>query len=146
MSLRRVTAERKRTLQLVLHRDHMAPIARIARVDVRAITEVEPLNMPERRCTTATLIAAAECRLELAAVRHPTHAKNQSALPLGHCVSLRDSSWMKPARCRLTVERQGHNRRIAVVTSIPHLPDSVATLVVGDEVTASAAPSADQPR
>jgi hypothetical protein len=52
--------QEKRSLQLVLRRDHMAPIARIARADLPPTPAVEPLKMPKGRPTVARLAALAD--------------------------------------------------------------------------------------
>jgi hypothetical protein len=52
--------KKKRTLQLVLRRDHMAPIARIARAELPPTPEVEPLKMPRGRPTAERLVALAD--------------------------------------------------------------------------------------
>jgi len=52
--------QEKRTLQLVLRRDHMAPIARIARAELPPTPAVEPLKMPKGRPTVARLAALAD--------------------------------------------------------------------------------------
>jgi hypothetical protein len=52
--------QEKRSLQLVLRRDHMAPIARIARADLPPTPAVEPLKMPKGRPTAARLAALAD--------------------------------------------------------------------------------------
>ena len=57
----------KRTLQLVLRRDHMAPIARIARADLPPTPAVEPLKMPKGRPTVERLAALAEGMAKAAA-------------------------------------------------------------------------------
>jgi len=48
-----------RALQLVLRRDHMAPIARIARADLPPTPAVEPLKMPKGKPTVERLAALA---------------------------------------------------------------------------------------
>jgi len=52
--------QEKRNLQLVLRRDHMAPIARIARAELPPTPAVEPLKMPKGRPTVARLAALAD--------------------------------------------------------------------------------------
>ena len=52
--------QEKRNLQLVLRRDHMAPIARIARAELPPTPAVEPLRMPKGRPTVARLAALAD--------------------------------------------------------------------------------------
>jgi hypothetical protein len=43
--------QEKRSFELVLRRDHMAPIARIARAELPPTPAVEPLKMPKGRPT-----------------------------------------------------------------------------------------------
>jgi hypothetical protein len=52
--------QEKRSLELVLRRDHMAPIARIARAELPPTPAVEPLKMPKGRPTVARLAALAD--------------------------------------------------------------------------------------
>jgi hypothetical protein len=52
--------QKKRILQRALLRDHMAPIARIARADLPPTPEVEPLKMPKGRPTAERLAALAD--------------------------------------------------------------------------------------
>jgi len=52
--------QQKRSLELVLRRDHMAPIARIARAELPPTPAVEPLKMPKGRPTVARLAALAD--------------------------------------------------------------------------------------
>ena len=59
-ALRSQGATRKqKSLRTALLRDHMAPIARIARVDLPQAPEIEPLRMPRGRPTATRLAAAA---------------------------------------------------------------------------------------
>jgi hypothetical protein len=52
--------QEKRSFELVLRRDHMAPIARIARAELPPTPAVEPLKMPKGRPTVARLAALAD--------------------------------------------------------------------------------------
>ena len=59
--------KKKRTLQIILRRDHMAPIARIARAELPPVPEVEPLKMPKGRPTAERLAALADGMAKAAA-------------------------------------------------------------------------------
>ena len=50
----------QQALRLVLMRDHMAPIARIARLNLPQTPAIEPLRMPRGRPSIPKLVAAAE--------------------------------------------------------------------------------------
>ena len=52
--------QQKRSLELILRRDHMAPIARIARAELPPTPAMEPLKMPKGRPTVARLAALAD--------------------------------------------------------------------------------------
>jgi hypothetical protein len=52
--------QEQRSLQVILRRDHMAPIARIARAELPPTPAVEPLKMPRGRPTVARLAALAD--------------------------------------------------------------------------------------
>jgi hypothetical protein len=51
--------QKQRTLRRALLRDHMAPIARIAKADLPVTPEIEPLRMPDGRPTAERLAALA---------------------------------------------------------------------------------------
>jgi hypothetical protein len=56
-----------RALRVVLLRDHMAPIARIARADLPPTPAIEPLKMPKGKPTTAKLAKLADGMAQAAA-------------------------------------------------------------------------------
>jgi hypothetical protein len=58
--------ERQRNLRLVLRRDHMAPISRIARADLPNTPEFRPLRMPRGKITPEKLAAAATGMAQIA--------------------------------------------------------------------------------
>jgi hypothetical protein len=62
-----VATQRHQTLRTVLLRDHMAPIARIARAKLPRTPEMAPLRVPSGRPTLARLVGAARGMAEAAA-------------------------------------------------------------------------------
>jgi hypothetical protein len=59
--------QRQRKLRVVLRRDHMAPIVRIARADLPNTPEFRPLRMPRGKITPEKLAAAASGMAQVAA-------------------------------------------------------------------------------
>jgi hypothetical protein len=53
------STRQQRALRTVLQRDHMSPIARIAKVDLSDTPAIEPLRMPKGRPSTERLASAA---------------------------------------------------------------------------------------
>jgi hypothetical protein len=60
----------QRKLELVLRRDHMTPIARIARAELPRIPEFAPLRLPRGRYTLDRLAAHAYAMAEVASGHH----------------------------------------------------------------------------
>lgn len=59
--------QRQKSLRTVLRRDHMAPVARIARADLPNTPEFRPLRMPRGRITPEKFAAAASGMAQVAA-------------------------------------------------------------------------------
>jgi len=115
--------QEKRNLQLVLRRDHMAPIARIARAELPPTPAVEPLKMPKGRPTVARLAALADGMANAAAPFADTFIS--AGLPPDFIAQLRAAT---TAMVAAVAERnQNRGKRGGATTGLKQKPTLIAS-------------------
>ena len=114
--------QEKRNLQLVLRRDHMAPIARIARAELPPTPAVEPLKMPKGRPTVARLAALADGMANAAAPFADTFIS--AGLPTDFIAQLRAAT---TALAAVAERNQNRGKRGGATTGLKQKPTLIAS-------------------
>jgi hypothetical protein len=110
----RGATQKQRSLRVVLLRDHMAPIARIARADLPRTPELTPLLMPRGRPTSARLAAAAYGMAKAAAPHASVFISN--GLPADFIERLNGAA--RAMLTSLTERSQSRGRRKGATTGL----------------------------